>query len=125
MPGDLRAKRCGMARSVGWADGVTIYDETCRMTKIGPDTVIARGTKHVETRMGDETVMMSIEQGKYFAVGSTAQRIWECLAQPTTITAIVDRLIDEYEIERTQCMSEVTVFVAHLMDNGLTVECRA
>lgn len=94
------------------------------MERIGLDTVIARGADHVEAQMGGQTVMMSIQRGKYFALEGTAQRIWELTAEPVTVGQIVDRLVAEYEVERAQCAAEVVAFVEQLLENGLTVERR-
>lgn len=93
------------------------------MAKIGSDTVVSRGREHVETKMAGETVMMSISRGKYFALDGTGQRIWECMADPLSIGEIVDRLVEEYDVDRGQCEAEVFTFVGALMENGLTVEC--
>jgi len=90
--------------------------------RIGLETVVARGSEHVETRMAGQTVMMSIPRGKYFAIDGTGQRIWECLAEPASIGQIVDRLLQEYEVDRDQCEAEVIAFVGELMDSGLTEE---
>jgi len=90
--------------------------------RIGPDTVVARGAEHVETRMAGQTVMMSIPRGKYFAIDGTGQRIWDCLAEPASIGQIIDRLVEEYEVGRDQCEAEVIAFVGELMESGLTEE---
>ena len=90
--------------------------------RIGLETVVARGSEHVETRMAGQTVMMSIARGKYFAVDGTGQHIWECLAEPISIGQIVERLLDQYEVDRKQCEAEVMSFVGEMMENGLAVE---
>jgi hypothetical protein len=92
------------------------------MTKIGLDTVVERGSEHVETEMVGQTVMMSITRGKYFALDGTGQRIWECLAEPVSIGQIVEQLLDQYEVGREQCETEVIAFLGETMKNGLTVE---
>jgi hypothetical protein len=72
--------------------------------------------------MAGQTVMMSIPRGKYFAIDGTGQRIWECLAEPASIGEIVDRLVQEYDVERDQCETEVIAFVGDLIESGLTEE---
>jgi len=92
------------------------------MTKIGLETIVARGAEHVETQMAGQTVMMSIPRGKYFALDGTGQRIWECLDEPVSIGHIVDRLVSEYEIDRDRCAAEVIAFIGELIESGLSVE---
>lgn len=90
--------------------------------KIGRDTVIMRGSEHVEAEMAGQTVMMSIAQGKYFALEGTARRIWELLVEPASVGQIVEWLVEEYEVDRERCAAEVEVFVRQLIENGLVVE---
>ena len=91
------------------------------MPDLTTDTVIRRGSDHVETRVGDQTMMMSIAQGKYYALEATAQRIWELIEQPRSIGEITDRLASEFEVERERCAAEVRAFVDQLIRNGLAV----
>lgn len=92
------------------------------MIKIGLDTVLVRGSEHVETKMVGQTVMMSIARGKYFALDGTGQCIWECLAEPVSIGQIIERLLDQFEVDREQCETEVISFLNEMMENGLTKE---
>ena len=87
-----------------------------------PDTVLAQGTDHVETVVGDQVMMMSIAQGKYYALEGPARRIWELLKQPSTLESVVQRLVEEYEIAREDCLKDTKGFVTDLMQNGLIVE---
>ena len=92
------------------------------MTYLRLNSVIGRGAEHVETRAGDQTLMMSIEQGKYYSVDATAARIWELIEHPAAISEIVDTLTTEYEIAADECAAQVTAFVTELIENGLAVE---
>lgn len=92
------------------------------MVEISLDTTIVRGSDHVEAEMAGQTVMMSIARGKYFALEGTAQRIWELAAEPVSVKAIIDRLVEEYDVDRETCAREVTSFVRELLDNDLITE---
>ena len=92
------------------------------MAEIGLETVVARGTEHVEAEMSGQTVMMSIARGKYFALEGTGRRIWELMAEPVRVSEIVDRLVEEYDIERERCAGEVLAFIGELFENGLGEE---
>lgn len=92
------------------------------MGAISLDTVVRRGGDHVETRMGAQTVMMSISQGKYYALEDTGQRIWELMNQPVAVCAIVDLLTREFDVERTRCEAHVLAFLEELRENGLVAE---
>lgn len=75
--------------------------------------------------MGGEKVMMSVQSGKYFNLGHSGGEIWELLASPTTLEAIVNKLCDEYEIEKEACLNQVASFLKQLADQGLIVNAGA
>jgi hypothetical protein len=66
---------------------------------------------------------MSVKRGRYYAVGSSAERIWHMLEEPVTPRQIIERLTEEYDIAREQCQGEVMVFLRELIAEGL-VEAR-
>lgn len=93
--------------------------DTLRGEGLTDSRVIVRGNRHVETELAGQTLMMSIGQGKYFAVDAVAKRIWDLLAQPRSISDVVDALLDEFDVAPDTCTNEVLAFVAHLQRNDL------
>lgn len=94
------------------------------MTGVGLETVVVRGSEHVEAQMGGQTVMMSIPRGRYYSLDGTAQRIWDLMAEPVRVADIVDRLVSEYDIDRERCAAEVLSFLNEVLENGLGEEWR-
>ncbi len=88
------------------------------------DTKLRRGQDHVTTAIGDETAMMSIKRGRYYAVGSVAERIWQMLEAPVSPREVTERLLEEYDITPEQCESEVGAFLNELIEEGLVEEHR-
>ena len=88
-------------------------------------TIVRRGEEHVETRAGEQIMMMSVAQGNYYVLGGTAERIWEMIEKgPVAIETIVNRLLDEFDVDRDTCEEQVLSFVRSLLDDGLAVEHR-
>ena len=83
------------------------------------DCRLQKGGDHVATSIGSETALMSIKRGRYYAVGQSAERIWQLLDQPITPREIIDRLLEEYEIGREQCRRDVVAFLQDLMAEEL------
>lgn len=75
--------------------------------------------------MNGEKVMFSVSSGKYYNLGQIGGRIWELLAAPTTLSRIVDRLVQEYDIERAVCEEQVAAFLRNLHEEALIEVGRA
>ena len=86
------------------------------------DTKLRQGQNHVATSIGDETAVMSIKRGRYYAVGAVAERIWQMLEAPVSPREIAERLREEYDIAPVQCESEVGAFLDDLIEEGLIEE---
>lgn len=92
------------------------------MKELSLETVVVRGSEHVETRVGDQTLMMSVAHGKYYSVDATAGRIWEMIERPIALSEVVATLMREYDVSSDECEAEVKSFVGDLLSNGLALE---
>lgn len=92
-----------------------------KKNKIGPDSVVLQVEKIVSSDMDGETVMMSIENGKYYGMNEIGSRIWEIIEKPVSVSGLCDRLMDEFEVDREKCRDDVIGFLRELSEDGLIV----
>jgi hypothetical protein len=64
--------------------------------------------------MNGEKVMMSVQKGKYYNLGQVGGRIWDLLSEPRTIEDVTEILIQEYEVDPSECRDQVATFVQNL-----------
>ncbi|MFZ2961142.1 MAG: lasso peptide biosynthesis PqqD family chaperone [Candidatus Ozemobacteraceae bacterium] len=83
------------------------------------ETRVVRSDEPVFSKLGDELVMMSIEQSKYFALDETAGVIWECLEKPISIQEICQALMKKFDVPKEQCEQEVSAFLDQLYEKKL------
>lgn len=69
--------------------------------------------------LGDEAVILDPTSGTYFGLNEVASRILALAQEETTVGAIVDRLIDEFEVDRAVLAADVTAFVQDLAQRGM------
>ncbi|MEO3945369.1 lasso peptide biosynthesis PqqD family chaperone [Gorillibacterium sp. CAU 1737] len=69
--------------------------------------------------MDGETVMLSVASGNYYNLGEIGGAIWSKLAEPITLEEVVERLVEEYEVEQEECRQQVLVFADRLLAEGL------
>jgi hypothetical protein len=86
---------------------------------IREDTVITRSVDFATADMEDETVMVSIENGKYYGMDPVGSRIWELLSEPQSLADLVKALCGEYEVEPERCKADVLVFLNYLRGEDL------
>lgn len=79
-------------------------------------TPVTRSDDLVFAGMGDETVLMSLEQGEYYGLDAIGTRIWALLDQPMTVADLCDRLVQLYAVELELCQQDTLDFVQELYD---------
>ena len=84
---------------------------------------IVRDNEIISSDMDEDTVMMSIESGKYYGINPVGSRIWKLLEQPCTAFEICDTLCKEYDVKPAECRQDVLKFVNNLLEKKLVKKC--
>jgi hypothetical protein len=79
-----------------------------------PQEVVAR-------RVGEETVMLHLANGTYYALDPVGARAWQVLEQGKTLSEACDVLEAEYDVPRAQLERDVLDLVDSLASHGLVV----
>jgi hypothetical protein len=78
---------------------------------------------HVKSRLvGDETVLLDLESGKYFGLDGVGKRIWEAVGEGLMLGEIAAVVVSEYKVEEEQAQSDVIDFASDLVRRGLLAE---
>lgn len=91
-----------------------IHSEKLAMTDI-----VTSCKENIVSDMGGEKVMLSVKNGNYYNLGHIGGQIWDAIAEPVSLRELVDRLMNEFEVDREQCEEHVYLFLEHLRKEGL------
>ena len=83
------------------------------------ESIIMRDSAIISTEIDNESVLLNIENNKYFRTPATANRIWSMLSMPIAIVEIVETLLTEYNVSREQCEKDVFNFLNVMLANNL------
>lgn len=71
--------------------------------------------------LADGAVLLNLQTKRYFSLNETGTRIWEMVQQTAGEDAIVEALLEEYEVDETTARSEVRRILDELIDAQLIV----
>lgn len=63
--------------------------------------------------------MMNITEGSYFGMNAVGKAIWNLLETPRSEQELVERLLEEFEVDEETCRLEVVEFIDSLRKNNL------
>jgi len=73
----------------------------------------------MQARLDDELVMMSVERGSYYGLDPVGSKIWELLEEPLTVSELVSKLVDIYDVDQSVCERETIEFLESMQDEKL------
>jgi hypothetical protein len=78
---------------------------------IDDETPLVRLEEPLTAQVDGETVMFHPDAGSYYVLGVVGSRVWDLLAQRSSVAEICATLRGEFAIDAETCRSEVLNFV--------------
>lgn len=68
---------------------------------------------------GDETIVLSLPSSRYFTITGVGTRLFELLAEDTSLDELVETIVDEYEVDPVTARRDIEAFLDRLRDVAL------
>ncbi|MGH3952069.1 MAG: PqqD family protein [Pseudonocardiaceae bacterium] len=78
-----------------------------------------RSTDISARTIGDETIVLNLPSSRYFTITGVGTRVFELLAEDTSLDALVETILEEYEVDPAIARRDVQAFVDRLRDAEL------
>ena len=76
----------------------------------------------MESRVGEETVILHLERDTYYGLDQLGTRIWELLKEGMAQVAIRDIVVREYGASREVIEADMRRFLSDLYAHGIVVD---
>jgi hypothetical protein len=84
-------------------------------------SLVSRARDLLEANVGDEVVLLNIDQGSYHALDAIAVAVWQKLKDPITVEALCADLVATFDVDEQQCEQDVFAFLNELREQRLLV----
>jgi hypothetical protein len=98
---------------------MTNKEQAMKKKEISTDTVISQIEEIVASDIDGETVMMSIENGKYYGMDDIGSRIWELIEKPIKVSDLIATLLEKFDVDRETCERDVPKFLNELNEDKI------
>ena len=78
-----------------------------------------RASEVVTRELDGEAVLLNLSTEEYYSLNDVGSRVWDLTDGERTVTAIVDAIVAEYEVERSEVEADVLALLGELADEGL------
>lgn len=73
----------------------------------------------VQSKIGEEVVMLDMESGFYFGLNSVASVIWSLLADEIGFEKLIDQLIAQFDVERSVCEADTKELLDQMLEKNI------
>lgn len=82
-------------------------------------SIISATKNAVHCDVGDEVVILSMEDETYYGLNPVAAFIWNLIQEPKTMDEIKRAICEEYDIEEETCNKDLKEIISDLINKGL------
>ena len=88
-------------------------------TNICKDSTVVRAKDQVSCDLVGEAVILNLKSGVYFGLNPVGARIWELIQEPRTVSAVLDVLLEQYNVEVERCEQDLFALLDDLAARDL------
>jgi len=70
--------------------------------------------EQVSCELGDEAVILNLEDGAYYGLNEVAARVWKLVQEPRTVGEIRDSLLEVYDVSIDSCTNDLLSLIEQL-----------
>jgi len=89
------------------------------ISKLTLQAIVKRNSGLVTSNIDGEIVMMSVDNGEYYGLDEIGSRIWDLLENSISIEQLVDKLTEEFDVAKEDCINDTFEFLKDLMNKNL------
>lgn len=86
------------------------------------ESTVVASEDHITANLGGDSVVMHPGTEMYFTLDAVGARIWELLQTVTSVAAIRDAIVAEYDVEIDRCERDLLALLTDLQSHGLLRE---
>jgi hypothetical protein len=73
----------------------------------------------VQSKIGEEVVMLDMDSGFYFGLNSVASVIWGLMVNEISFEGLIDQLMAQFEVERSLCEADTQELLDQLLEKNI------
>ena len=73
----------------------------------------------IQSKIGEEVVMLDMESGFYFGLNSVASVIWAMMKDGITFEALCIQLMEQFDVEKSLCEADTQELIDQLLEKKI------
>ena len=78
------------------------------------DKVIVASQNQLASELGDEIVILNLDDGMYYGLNPLGAYVWRIIGSPQAFADIVSAILADFEVEQERCEQDLTDLLTNL-----------
>lgn len=87
--------------------------------QISKTSTVVMSKEQVSCELAGEAVILNLRSGVYFGLNPVGARVWSLIQEPQTVSAVLEILLECYEVTPDRCESDLLAILEDLAARGL------
>lgn len=90
--------------------------------RLSENSVIVKVADNLACEVGEDTAILDFSTNTYFGLNAVGSAVWKMLAEPVSVGEIRNALVEQFEVDRRQCLEDLFSLLRDLLDHRLIVQ---
>ena len=82
-------------------------------------SVVVVSREQISCDLLGEAVILDLSGGVYYGLDEVGARVWASIQAPRTVSDVCEALLEEYDVERPRCESDLLILLQELRARNL------
>jgi Coenzyme PQQ synthesis protein D (PqqD) len=83
------------------------------------DSIVKAAKEQVACDLAGEMIILCLQSGQYFGLNEVGARIWNLIQEPKTVGAVLDSVLEEYDVDLDQLERDLFALLDQMVINDL------
>lgn len=93
--------------------------------KLMPADILRLRNDLITEVVDDQMVVLDLQENSYLGLNQVGRTVWEGLEAGQTFAAIVDAVVEQFQVDRATAESDAAVFIEELHERGFLLVDRS
>ncbi len=88
-------------------------------SSLDSSSVVVASESQVNCNMDEDVYILRLNDGAYYRLSIVGSTIFQFIRDPHTVAEVIEHVLGQYEVDRTQCEADLHEVLADLLAQGL------
>ena len=87
-------------------------------------SIVVAAPEQVSCPLGEESAILNLKNTVYYGLNPVGTKVWNLLQKPRSVRELKEALLEEYEVDASQCEKDLVELLEKMRGEGL-IQVRA